>query len=457
MAKSKIIFVCQQCGASAPKWMGKCPACNSWNSLVEEVSVAQTATTDRALNSIKRKGSQSIAITEVDGQKVNRILLSDNELNRVLGGGLVPGSVILLGGEPGIGKSTILLKLGLENPSLDILYVSGEESLEQIKLRAERIGNPTDNLKVTTDTQLEMLLNTAELDQPDLLIIDSIQTISSIKLDAAPGTVSQIRDCTAEIIKIAKKRNIAVILVGHITKDGSIAGPKLLEHMVDTVLYFEGDRHYTYRIMRTMKNRFGSIAELGLYEMTDMGLTEVTNPSEMLLTLRQDPISGIAISCMLEGNRNFLIEIQSLISSSAYGTPQRNSNGYDAKRMNMILAVLEKRCRITLGMADVFVNIAGGLRPEDPAIDLAVAIAMVSSYLDQPVGTDYCFAGELGLSGEIRPVSRIDQRLAEAEKLGFKYACISSYNLKSINNKFQKIKIIHAHQLSDLLYQIFEL
>lgn len=454
MAKAKIVYVCQSCGTQHAKWMGKCPACNEWNTIVEEITQKSDAA-DKAVRASVSRGTRALRLMDVQADKVLRVNLHDNELNRVLGGGLVPGSVTLLGGEPGIGKSTLLLQICLGNPALKILYVSGEESLEQIRLRANRVGQLHENLLVTADTRLEHIVNTAVQEMPQLMIVDSVQTVSSMQVDAAPGTVTQIRDCTAELIKLAKQENIAIILVGHITKEGNIAGPKLLEHMVDTVLYFEGDRHYTYRILRTMKNRFGSMSELGLYEMIESGLRPVENPSEILLTLRTEPISGIAISSMIEGNRPFMIEIQSLVTTTNYGTPQRTTTGYDSRRMSMLLAVLEKRCGLKMGLMDVFVNVAGGLRVEDPAIDLAVAVAAAGSYHDRPIPTHACFAGEIGLSGEIRPVNQIDKRLSEAEKLGFTECYLSGFNKKSATYKPKTMKLIYSENLNEILYNLY--
>jgi DNA repair protein RadA/Sms len=405
--------------------------------------------------SIAIKDSLIVTLGSLTPDIVARIQTTDNELNRVLGGGIVPGSVILLGGEPGIGKSTVMLQLALENKDLKILYVSGEESLNQIKLRANRIGLTNDNCFLYPETTLEQIISAAKKTEPDIIIIDSIQTVSAMNIDTAPGSVVQIRECTAELISYAKKNETAIFLVGHITKDGYIAGPKILEHMVDTVLYFEGDRHYNYRILRTMKNRFGSVAEIGIYEMSDKGLAPILNPSEILLTTRDEALSGIAIAAMLEGLRPMLVEIQALVSPSPYSTPQRSATGFDAKRLAMHLAVLEKRCGLRINIHDVFLNIAGGLKVEDPAIDLAAIAAMASSFHDISLPAEACFAGEVGLSGEIRPVYQIEMRIGEAEKLGFKKFYLSSYNQKSISRKFKNIELIFCETVEKMLGKMF--
>jgi DNA repair protein RadA/Sms len=432
------------------QWKGKCPSCGAWNSYIEEIVPEKSKSA-----ALPQKGGEIVTLDSFVPDTLERIETADEELNRVLGGGAVPGSVILLGGEPGIGKSTILLQLALQNKDLKMLYVSGEESINQIRLRANRIGLTNSNCFLLAETSLEQITAAAKKVEPDIMIIDSIQTVSSISIDSAAGSVVQIRECTAEIINYAKKSHAAVFLIGHITKEGYIAGPKILEHMVDTVLYFEGDRHYNYRILRTIKNRFGSVAEIGIYEMTDKGLSPIQNPSEILLTARNEALSGISIAAMLEGIRPMLVEIQALVSPSPYSTPQRTATGFDAKRMSMHLAVLEKRCGLRINMYDVFLNIAGGLKIEDPAVDLAVITAMASSYHDMPLPIDACFAGEVGLSGEIRPVNQIEMRIGEAEKLGFKKFYLSSYNEKSVTRKFKGIEIIYTETVERLLEKVF--
>jgi DNA repair protein RadA/Sms len=449
--KNKLIYVCQQCGATSVKWKGKCPSCGEWNSLIEEIMPEKSS----AASGAAFKDSMVVTLGDLSPEILTRIITTDNELNRVLGGGIVPGSVILLGGEPGIGKSTVMLQLALQNKDLRILYVSGEESLNQIKLRANRIGLTNDNCYLYPETTLEQIISAAKKTEPEVMIIDSIQTVSAMNIDTAPGSVVQIRECTAELINYAKKNDVAIFLIGHITKDGYIAGPKILEHMVDTVLYFEGDRHYNYRILRTMKNRFGSVAEIGIYEMSDKGLAPILNPSEILLTTRDEALSGIAIASMLEGLRPMLVEIQALVSPSPYSTPQRTATGFDSKRLAMHLAVLEKRCGLRINIHDVFLNIAGGLKVEDPAIDLAAIAAMASSFHDVALPAEACFAGEVGLSGEIRPVYQIELRIGEAEKLGFKKFYLSSYNQKSITRKFKNIELIFCDTVEKLLVKMF--
>jgi len=450
--KAKLIYVCQQCGATSVQWKGKCPSCGEWNSLIEEMTPEKNS---QAIVAVPFKDGQIVTLGSLTPEAVVRLQTTDEELNRVLGGGIVPGSVILLGGEPGIGKSTVMLQLALQNKHFRILYVSGEESLNQIKLRANRIGLTNDQCYLFPETTLEQIIAAAKKTDPDIIIIDSIQTVSAMNIDTAPGSVTQIRECTAELINYAKKNETAVFLIGHITKDGYIAGPKILEHMVDTVLYFEGDRHYNYRILRTMKNRFGSVAEIGIYEMSDRGLKPILNPSEILLTTRDEALSGIAIAAMLEGLRPMLVEIQSLVSPSPFSTPQRTATGFDAKRLAMHLAVLEKRCGLRIYVNDVFLNIAGGLKAEDPAIDLAAIAAMASSFHDIPLPAEACFAGEVGLSGEIRPVYQIELRIGEAEKLGFKKFYLSSYNQKSITRKFKNIELIFSDTVEKMLGKMF--
>lgn len=434
MAKTRSAYFCQSCGYESAKWLGKCPSCNQWNTFVEEIiEKGNQAVPDwKSTSTSTQRANKPSAIHEIVYTEEHRLITPDKELNRVLGGGIVSGSIILIGGEPGIGKSTLMLQLALNLPGLKVLYVSGEESEQQIKMRAERllsvIGKNTDTY-ILTETSTQNIFKQIEILQPDLMVIDSIQTLYSAHIESTPGSVSQVRECTAELLRFAKESGTPVFLIGHITKDGMIAGPKILEHMVDTVLQFEGDRHHIYRILRAVKNRFGSASELGIYEMQGSGLREVSNPSEILLSQRDEPLSGITISAMMEGLRPMLIESQALVSVSAYGTPQRSATGFDTKRLNMLLAVLEKRCGFKLSAKDVFLNIAGGLRVEDPAIDLGIVVAIISSHEDMPVDSKTCFAAEVGLSGEIRAVNRIEQRIAEAEKLGFERIFISKYNL----------------------------
>jgi DNA repair protein RadA/Sms len=440
MAKSKIAYFCQSCGFEAAKWLGKCPSCQQWNTFVEEVIekdnkvIPNWKTTSTTL----QRANKPIQVNDITFNEEHRLLTPDNEFNRVLGGGIVAGSLVLIGGEPGIGKSTLMLQLALNMPGLKVLYVSGEESERQIKMRAERLtpqppegGVFGKGCFILTETSTQNIFKQIEELEPDLVVIDSIQTLHSAHIESTPGSVSQVRECTAELLRFAKESSTPVFLIGHITKDGMIAGPKILEHMVDTVLQFEGDRHHVYRILRTVKNRFGSASELGIYEMLGEGLREVSNPSEILLSQRDEPLSGITISTTLEGMRPMMIETQALVSPSPYGTPQRTATGFDTRRMSMLLAVLEKRCGFNLGAKDVFLNITGGIRVEDPAIDLGLAAAIISSHEDIPVPFKTCFAGEIGLSGEIRAVNRVEQRIAEAQKLGFEQIFISKYNLPS--------------------------
>jgi len=458
MAKTKSAYFCQSCGFEAAKWLGKCPSCAQWNTFVEEIidkpnaAVPNWKSISNGSTSLQR-ANKAVQITEITYSEEHRLLTPDKELNRVLGGGIVPGSLVLIGGEPGIGKSTLMLQLALSMPAAKILYVSGEESDRQLKMRAERITpQPTDGGKpgiigqgcfVLTETSTQNIFKQIEQLQPDLVIVDSIQTLHSAHIESTPGSVSQVRECTAELLRFAKESSTPVFLIGHITKDGMIAGPKILEHMVDTVLQFEGDRHHVYRILRAIKNRFGSASELGIYEMLGAGLREVSNPSEILLSQRDEALSGITISATLEGLRPMLIETQALVSTSAYGTPQRSATGFDTRRMNMLLAVLEKRCGFRLGNQDVFLNITGGIRVEDPAIDLGLAAAIISSHEDMPISSKTCFAGELGLSGEIRAVNRIEQRIAEAQKLGFEQIFISKYNLPSGKKDKNQLDLSH--------------
>ncbi len=426
MAKSKTSYFCSSCGFESSKWIGKCPSCNEWNTFTEEV-VVQTKTSGAWSKSSRKEKSVPRKINEIEAGKNPRIPLSDEELNLVLGGGIVPGSVILLGGEPGIGKSTLLLQVALQS-KIAAHYVSGEESEEQIKVRAERIGIQNPECAILTETLLENVLSVLNETRPDMVIVDSIQTMYTDTMESTPGSVSQIRECTGKLLQYAKESDVPVFLIGHITKDGTIAGPKLLEHMVDTVLQFEGDRQHAYRILRTLKNRFGSTNEMGIYEMGAAGLEGVKNPSEILLAQRDEQLSGVAIGCALEGIRPLLLEAQSLVSTAVYGTPQRSSTGFDLRRLNMLLAVLEKRCGFRLGQQDVFINIAGGLRLEDPAIDLSIAAAVMSSFQGIPLSPKTVFCAEVGLSGEIRAVQRVEQRISEAEKLGFEEIVLSKYN-----------------------------
>ena len=432
MAKVRTSFICSNCGVHSPKWQGQCHGCGAWNTLHEEIlepalSVASWRKQEPS------KQNKPLKLSQVDLTPQTRLLTRDRELNRVLGGGIVPGAMVLIGGEPGIGKSTLMLQVALQLKGLKVLYVSGEESQQQIKMRAQRMDLSSDDCFILTETSIEQIFQRITEISPDLLVVDSIQTLQTIQSDSIAGSVTQIRDCASQLIRYAKDSNVPVFLIGHITKDGSLAGPKLLEHMVDTVLQFEGDRHLSYRILRTSKNRFGPTSELGIYEMNEQGLKEVRNPSEILISQREHDLSGVAIAASLEGNRPLLIEIQALVSPSAYGTAQRTSTGFDNRRLNMLLAVLEKRGGFRLGAQDVFLNIAGGLRIEDPAIDLAVAVAVVSSLNEMPVPGKVCFCGEVGLGGEIRSVNRVQQRLKEAEKLGFSRMYLSKYALKGIN------------------------
>ncbi|HEY1024494.1 MAG TPA: DNA repair protein RadA [Sphingobacteriaceae bacterium] len=458
MAKTKTAYFCQSCGYESAKWLGKCPSCNQWNTFVEEIlEKAGTSVPDwKTSSSPNSRITRPSAIEDIVFTEESRITTPDKELNRVLGGGIVRGSLVLIGGEPGIGKSTLMLQLGLTLPGLRVLYVSGEESEHQIKMRAERIrSGSSSDCYILTETSTQNIFKQIEQLEPDVVIVDSIQTLYSSHIESTPGSVSQVRECAAELLRFAKETSTPVFLIGHITKDGAIAGPKILEHMVDTVLQFEGDRHHVYRILRAVKNRFGSASELGIYEMEGSGLREVSNPSEILLSQRDEPLSGITISAMLEGMRPMLIETQALVSHSAYGTPQRSATGFDTRRMNMLLAVLEKRCGFRLSAKDVFLNIAGGLRVEDPAIDLAVVVAVISSHEDLPVSAKICFAGEVGLSGEIRAVNRIEQRIAEAEKLGFEEIYISRYNAKGLDAGRYNISIRTVSKVEEVFAALF--
>ncbi|MDH8700686.1 DNA repair protein RadA/Sms [Dysgonomonadaceae bacterium PH5-43] len=454
MAKNKIAYVCSQCGNDSPKWLGKCPVCGEWNSYVEEI-VSKTNSHQLPLSNYDSAQSKPLLLKNIQTENEFRMDMNDQELNRVLGGGLVPGSLVLIGGEPGIGKSTLVLQTVLKLQNYKTLYVSGEESAKQIKLRAERLGANNDNCFIVCETNLEKILTHINQTQPDLVIVDSIQTIYTERIESSPGSISQVRENAASILKFAKETNTPVLLIGHINKDGNIAGPKVLEHIVDTVLQFEGDQHYMYRILRNIKNRFGSTSELGIYEMCNTGLREVNNPSELLLTQNHEGLSGVAISSAIEGIRPFLIETQALVSTAAYGVPQRSATGFDIRRMNMLLAVLEKRVGFKLGQKDVYLNIAGGLRVNDPAMDLAVISAILSSNLDVAIDREICMCGEIGLSGEIRPVNRIEQRIQEAEKLGFKKIIIPYNNLKQSNNKLLDINIVVVRKVEEAFRELF--
>ena len=459
MAKTKSAFFCQQCGYETPKWTGKCPSCGAWNSFVEEIierdtpkKAGEMAPWDDAAGKTPRK---AFRIEEVVAQDEVRQLMPDAELNRVLGGGLVPGSVVLVAGEPGIGKSTLFLQCALQWKKAVTLYVSGEESAQQIKLRAERIGAANNNFYLLNATNTDTIFSEIKKLKPGLVIIDSIQTLESPYVESAAGSVSQVRECAAELQRFAKSSGVPVIIIGHITKEGSIAGPKVLEHMVDTVLQFEGDRHYAYRILRTLKNRFGSTSELGIYEMISTGMRPVSNPSEILLSQHEEPLSGVAIAAIIEGARPLMIEVQALASQAVYGTPQRTVSGMDLRRLQLLLAVLEKRGGFLFGAKDVFVNIAGGLKIEDPSIELAVVCALLSSYEDRALPSNICLVGEVGLSGEIRAVNRIDQRIAEADKLGMDAVFIPKANAKGLDTKGLKIEIKAVNKVEDVYRSLF--
>lgn len=453
MSKVKTAYFCQNCGYQTPKWLGKCPSCTEWNTFVEEI-VEKNLSQVIAFSTNTSRTAKSQALQDIQPSEQSRIRLHDEELNRVLGQGMVPGSLILFGGEPGIGKSTLMLQLAIQESKLRVLYVSGEESDQQIKMRADRIGHRNEACYILTETNLQNIFLQAEETQPDMLVIDSIQTLYSNQIESSPGSISQVRECTAQLLRYAKQSDIPVFLIGHITKEGALAGPKVLEHMVDVVLQFEGDRNHVYRLLRTIKNRFGSTNELGIYEMQGSGLRQVQNPSEILITNTDSSLSGIAIASTLEGARPLLVEVQALVSTAAYGTPQRSSTGFDAKRLNMLLAVLEKRCGFKLGTKDVFLNIAGGIKVDDPAIDLAVVSAIMSSNADLPIHGKTAFAAEVGLSGEIRPVNRVEQRISEAEKLGFETIVISRYN-KGIKAENFKIKIIACGVINEVIKALF--
>ena len=464
--KSKIQYVCNACGYDSPKWIGRCPSCGEWNTFVEVKTGGKRPVLDSVSDFTQLNGNVPISMSKIDAEEEPRINLFDAELNRVLGGGLVQGSLTLLGGEPGIGKSTLILQTVLRLKGVKTLYVSGEESARQLKLRADRIVNSScadgkqvceGDVEVLCESMIEKILEQIKTVRPGLVVVDSIQTIATENIESSPGSISQIRECTAILLKFAKESNIPVILIGHITKDGSIAGPKILEHMVDTVLQFEGDQHYMYRIVRAIKNRFGSTAELGIYEMRQDGLREVANPSELLLSEvgESEGLSGVAIGAAVEGVRPLLVETQALVSSAAYGNPQRSSTGFDLRRLNMLLAVLEKRVGFKLMQKDVFLNIAGGLRVTDTAIDLSVIAAILSSNVDTGIGKDICMCGEVGLSGEIRPVSRILQRISEAEKLGFSTIIIPRANMNSIDKKKIGIEVVGVRKVNEAFTHLF--
>ncbi len=454
MAKEKTVYVCNHCGQESPKWVGKCPSCGEWNTYVEEV-VRKETVNKRPVSGIEVTKAKPLTLGEIVAGDEPRIDLHDEELNRVLGGGLVQGSLMLIGGEPGIGKSTLVLQTVLRIPEKRILYVSGEESARQLKLRADRLTQTANDCLIVCETSLEQIYTHIKNVRPDIVIIDSIQTISTETLESSPGSIAQVRECSASILRFAKETHTAVILIGHINKEGSIAGPKVLEHIVDTVLQFEGDQHYMYRILRSIKNRFGSTAELGIYEMRQDGLRQVSNPSELLLTQDHEGMSGISIASAMEGIRPFLIETQALVSSAVYGNPQRSATGFDIRRMNMLLAVLEKRVGFKLAQKDVFLNIAGGLKVNDPAIDLAVISAILSSNMDAAIESGICMAGEVGLSGEIRPVNRIEQRISEAEKLGFRQFVLPKYNLQGLNTKKLKIELLPVRKVEEAFRALF--
>lgn len=451
MAKAKTIFLCQNCGAQSVKWIGRCPSCGEWNTFVEEI-IEREPRTSRIISVSSR---ESRPIGDIDWSEQNRLNTNDQELNRVLGGGLVPGSLVLVGGEPGIGKSTLLLQVALRLDGKRILYISGEESEQQLRMRGDRLGIRNKSCFILIETSMQRILQQIEQVKPELVVVDSVQTLQTDLIDASPGSVSQVRECAAELQKLAKSTGISVILIGHITKEGYLAGPKVLEHMVDTVLQFEGDRHHMYRILRATKNRFGSVSEMGIYEMQNNGLREVSNPSEILLSQRDEQLSGITIAATIEGVRPMLIETQALVSTAVYGTPQRSATGFDVRRLNMLLAVLEKRSGFRLGLKDVFLNIAGGIKVDDPATDLAVVSAILSSNQDIPVSNSICFAAEVGLAGEIRAVNRIEARVTEAEKLGFEQIVISSYNRKNLIVKKFAIKIVPCRQIGEVYKLLF--
>lgn len=452
MPKIKTVFVCQNCGADSPKWIGRCPSCKEWNTYHEEI-IAPASSHERAYLSGQEKRKPEL-LDNISSDEHNRQITGIPEFDRILGGGMVPGSLILLGGEPGVGKSTLALQLALAMGEKCVLYVSGEESGEQISLRAKRLKKSNPSCFIYSETDLETILAQAENLKPGMIIIDSIQTIHTGMLESSAGSVSQVRECAARLLKFSKITGIPILLIGHITKDGTLAGPKVLEHIVDVVLYFEGDNNYIYRLLRSVKNRFGSTSELAIFEMIESGLREVSNPSEMFINQHDEPLSGIAIAATVDGLRPFLIEVQALVSSAVYGTPQRSSTGFDIRRLNMLLAVLEKRAGFRLAVKDVFLNIAGGIKVDDPAIDLAIITSVLSSNLDIPVGRDVCCSGEVGLSGEIRPVSRIEQRIREASKMGFRKIYISKFH-RNISVKGIDIEVIQVGKVEALVRSLF--
>ena len=466
MAKDKTMYVCSNCGQESVKWIGKCPACGQWNTF-KEIKVVDTrkqvtANTAAASAGHQLRQNKVLRLKDISAHDDPRIDMHDAELNRVLGGGLVPGSIVLLGGEPGIGKSTLSLQTMLNMPEKRILYVSGEESAHQLKMRAERLSGgdkdasrSNDNFLILCENSLEAIFEHIKEVVPELVIIDSIQTISTEDVESSAGSIAQVRECASSLLRFSKTSGVPVILIGHITKEGTLAGPKILEHIVDTVIQFEGDQHYMYRILRSIKNRFGSTSELGIYEMQQTGLRQVSNPSELLLTEDHDGLSGVAISSAIEGVRPFLVETQALVSSAAYGTPQRSATGFDQRRLNMLLAVLEKRVGFKLMQKDVFLNIAGGLRVTDMAMDLSVIAAVLSSNVDTPIESGWCMAGEVGLSGEVRPIARIEQRIAEAEKLGFQHMIIPKYNMSGLNRKKFKIELVPVRKVEEALRALF--
>lgn len=463
MAKDKVAYVCDNCGQESPKWMGKCPSCGQWNTFKEirisndkgQSAARHAAMSVRSASAVK--GSKPLRLSEISSHEAPRLSMKDAEFDRVLGGGLIQGSIVLLGGEPGIGKSTLTLQTILNIKDRKILYVSGEESAHQLKMRAERLCGKVDDEYplILCETSLESIFAQIEEIHPELVIIDSIQTISTEEVESSPGSITQVRECASALLRFAKTSGTPVILIGHITKEGSLAGPKILEHIVDTVIQFEGDQHYMYRILRSIKNRFGSTSEIGIYEMQQTGLRQVSNPSELLLTERNEPLSGIATSAVIEGVRPFLVETQALVSTAAYGTPQRSATGFDQRRLNMLLAVLEKRVGFKLLQKDVFINIAGGLRVTDLAMDLSVIAAVLSSNVDTPIEQGYCLCGEVGLSGEVRPVSRIEQRISEAQKLGFTDIIVPKYNMQGLDKSKYSIRIHPVRKVEEALREIF--
>jgi DNA repair protein RadA/Sms len=452
--KVKSVFFCQSCGAESPKWVGKCPACGAWNTYVEEL-VSKSGGPKSNVTQQRVQANKPILITEIESKDTDRIVTYSNELNRVLGGGIVHGSLILLGGEPGIGKSTLMLQLALHLNNMRVLYISGEESEQQIKLRANRIDAKSESLYVLTEVVMENILTQLSNQPADVIIIDSIQTLYTGLIESSAGSISQIRECAGQLLKLAKTTGVPIFLIGHITKDGSIAGPKVLEHMVDVVLQFEGDRNHLFRILRASKNRFGSTSEIGIYEMLGEGLREVENPSGILISNQEETLSGTSVCVTMEGIRPILLEIQALVSSAVYGTPQRSATGFDLRRLNMLLAVLEKRCGFQLSIKDVFLNLTGGIKVEDPAMDLAVISAILSSNENLSVSPEICFAAEVGLTGEVRPVTRIEQRIAEAEKLGFKRIFVSKFNIKGLSLEKYQIKVVGLNKVEELYKELF--